>query len=72
MNDDRMVFELQYRFPKETLVSNSELRFLSHKSIEGHLDESGLRIDKLFGDWSAAPFDENYSQEMIFIVRLLG
>ncbi|MBY0357515.1 MAG: class I SAM-dependent methyltransferase [Candidatus Obscuribacterales bacterium] len=69
MEDDRMTFELRYQFPDETLVSTSELRFLSRKDIEEHLTASGLCIDKVLGDWDGTLFDERSSPEMIFIVR---
>src|ERR1700733_1413571 len=65
--NDRMTFELRYQFPGETLISTSELRFLSREGIEERLTKSGLYIDKVLGDWDASPFDERSSQEMIFI-----
>ncbi|MBX9720386.1 MAG: class I SAM-dependent methyltransferase, partial [Candidatus Obscuribacterales bacterium] len=68
MENDRMTFQLCYEFPDEKLVSESELRFLSRNEIEDRLNDSGLYIDKIFGDWDAAPFREKTSQEMIFIV----
>ena len=69
MKKDRMIFELRYQFPDETLVSASELRFLSKEIIEKRLAASGLRVDKVLGDWNAKPFDEKSSREMIFKVR---
>jgi SAM-dependent methyltransferase len=69
MNGDRLTFELRFRFPDETIVSGSELRFLSRTEIENRLAESGLRIDRVLGDWDASPFDESCSDEMIFIAR---
>jgi SAM-dependent methyltransferase len=71
MENDRMTFELRYQFPDETLVSTSELRFLSRKGIEERLAASGLCIDKVLGDWDATSFDERSSHEMIFIVRAM-
>jgi hypothetical protein len=68
MENDRLSFELRYQFPDETLVSASELRFLSKEDIDERLTASGLCIDKVMGDWDGTPFDES-SQEMIFIVR---
>lgn len=69
MEEDRMTFELRYQFPDETLVSASELRFLSRKEIEERLTASGLCVDKIMGDWDGKQFDERSSKEMIFIVR---
>jgi SAM-dependent methyltransferase len=69
MQDDRLKFESVYRFPDKTLVSNSELRFLSQTEIEARLDAAGLGVEKLAGDWDGAPFDPAVSKEMIFTVR---
>ncbi len=69
MENDLMSFELRYQFADETLVSASQLRFLSRKDIEERLTASDLFVDKVMGDWDGTPFDERSSQEMIFIVR---
>ena len=69
MENDRITFESQYRFPDETLASASELRFLSRKDIAERLIASGLSIDKVLGDWDGQPFDETVSHEMIFIAH---
>ena len=65
-----MTFELLYEFPDESLVSKSELRFLSRGEIEERVIASGLHIDKLFGGWHFEGFDEGSSPEMIFFLRL--
>jgi SAM-dependent methyltransferase len=69
MENGRMTFELRYQFSDDTLVSASELRFLSQKDIEERLVTSGLRVDKVLGDWDAKPFDEKSSHEMIFFAH---
>jgi 2-polyprenyl-3-methyl-5-hydroxy-6-metoxy-1,4-benzoquinol methylase len=70
MENDRMFFELRYQFSDGgTFVSPSELRFLSRKGIEDRLIASGLRVEKLLGNWNAESFDEESSHEMIFIAR---
>jgi SAM-dependent methyltransferase len=69
MNRDKMTFDLRYQFPDETLVSKSELRFLSRKEIEERLIATGLFIEKILGDWDNSPFEETISEEMIFLVR---
>jgi SAM-dependent methyltransferase len=69
MEKDRLEFESIYRFPHKTLVSKSELRFMSQTEIEAQLAAAGLAVESLFGDWSGAPFDVNASKEMIFTVR---
>ncbi len=65
-----MTFEIRYQFPDETLVSSSELRFLSSKEIEERLIASGLCVEKVLGDWDGKSFDESSSHEMIFIARV--
>lgn len=70
MENDRMIFELRYEFPDETLISESELRFWSRQDIEERLIESGLYVDTVLGDWDAKPFDESSSLEMIFTARV--
>lgn len=70
MENGRMTFDLLYEFPDETLVSTSELRFLSRSEIEGRALASGLRVERLLGDWHGGRFDELSSPEMIFILRL--
>lgn len=66
--DDRMVFELSYKFPDENLLSMSELRFMSHREITEHLASAGLLIKDVLGNWDGAVFDETVSEEMIFMV----
>jgi SAM-dependent methyltransferase len=67
-NDDRIVFERIYSFPDEVLVSSSELRFRSRTEIETALLTSGLRIEKVCGDWDGGAFVHEFSDEMIFLV----
>jgi 2-polyprenyl-3-methyl-5-hydroxy-6-metoxy-1,4-benzoquinol methylase len=69
MENDRMTFELLYQFPDETLISESELRFLSRNDIEERLTACGLYADKIFGDWDGTSFNEKRSPEMIFLAR---
>ena len=69
MENDRMCFKLRYQFPEESLVSKSELRFLSRADIEERLNKSGLRVNQIMGDWDGTPFDESCSKEMIFFVH---
>ncbi len=47
----QLSFDTHYHFPEETIVSHSVLRFLSHREITHHLQASGLRVEKLLGDW---------------------
>jgi SAM-dependent methyltransferase len=69
MENDRLKFESIYRFPDKTLISKSELRFMSRAEAEVRLAAAGLDMESLFGDWDGAPFDPAISKEMIFTVR---
>ncbi len=68
MNSDLMKFELRYQFSDETLISKSELRFLSQDEINKRLSASGLSCNKVLGGWDGRHFDES-CREMIFIVH---
>lgn len=68
MENGRMTFELRYDLPNETLFSTSGLRFCTQDKIEKLLLASGLKLVELFGDWDETPFEEDKSEEMIFIV----
>ena len=63
-------FRTSYRFSRETLTTNSTLRFPSQEQIQALLNRSGLVMRQLFGDWTAAPFDPMHSREMIFIAEV--
>jgi hypothetical protein len=68
VNGERLSFEHYFQFPDETLSSPSTLRFTSRDDICGFLDEAGLQVAKLFGNWDMSSFDERTSPEMIFVV----
>lgn len=67
--EDRIVFETEYAFPDEHLISVSELRFMSFDTVARHLHEAGLAIHQTFGDWDGSPFNGALSREMIFLVK---
>ncbi|MCV9962473.1 class I SAM-dependent methyltransferase [Pararhizobium sp. BT-229] len=67
--NSRISFETRYALADRTLVSTSELLFLSRPEIEERLNASGLRAEAVYGDWQKDPFDEAVSHEMVFIVR---
>jgi 2-polyprenyl-3-methyl-5-hydroxy-6-metoxy-1,4-benzoquinol methylase len=69
MANKRISFETHYALADRTLVSSSELLFLSRSEIEARLNASGLRAETVYGDWQNEPFDEAVSHEMVFIVR---
>jgi SAM-dependent methyltransferase len=64
---DRITFETKYDFAGEQLVSVSELRFMPLDKITQHLNNAGLAVRYIFGDWDGAPLDPDRSREMIFI-----
>jgi cyclopropane fatty-acyl-phospholipid synthase-like methyltransferase len=67
---NRLTFEQRYDFAGQSLISRSELLFLSRKEIEDRLGATGLRVESVFGDWNGEPFDPATSHEMIFSARL--
>jgi SAM-dependent methyltransferase len=69
MANRRIAFDTHYELSGRTLVSSSELLFLSRAEIEDRLAASGLRAEAVHGGWLSEPFDEASSEEIIFIVR---
>ncbi len=69
MTDGRIAFDTHYALPDRTLVSSSELLFLSKAEIEERLKASGLRVEAVYGDWLSQPFDPAVSEEMVFIAK---
>ena len=63
-------FQTSYRSPRETLTTNSTLRFLSREHVETLIARSGLVVRDLFGDWGAGPFEATRSREIIFIAEI--
>ncbi|PYE30256.1 methyltransferase family protein [Rhizobium sp. PP-F2F-G38] len=60
-------FETRYDFPEKTITSFSKLLFLTKPEVEDRLQESGLKVEAVYGAWDKKPFDEGISDEMIFI-----
>jgi len=69
LENSLMTFSLEYKFPYETLVSESLLRFWTQEEIEQHVASASLAVEKISGDWLDEPFEPNLSKEMIFWVR---
>ena len=65
----RTSFETRYEFPHNTFTSFSELLFLSRAEIEDRLRQAGLTANSVYGTWDKQPFNEDSSDEMIFIVE---
>ncbi|HEY9730525.1 MAG TPA: class I SAM-dependent methyltransferase [Drouetiella sp.] len=69
MDENMLTFELCYQFKTELLTSKSVLRFWTETEIRHHLQEAGLKVEKLLGNWNGNEFTKNQSEEMIFFVR---
>ncbi|MEM7443057.1 MAG: class I SAM-dependent methyltransferase [Pseudomonadota bacterium] len=67
--DERLTFEMRYRFSDTELVSNSVLRFPTNDHVVRGLEASGLQVEAVLGDWLGGPFHAKTSREMIFKVR---
>ncbi len=63
-----ITFHQHFAFPDRTLTSTSRLRFAPRATIERLIEDSGLRIDALYGDWHEGPFDPVISDEMVFVL----
>lgn len=63
-------FQTSYRVWDRTLTTNSTLRFPSREHVEDLITRSGLVVRNLFGDWSAGPFEDARSREMIFVAEM--
>lgn len=69
MRKERICFEHRYKFPDETIVSKSELRFVGKDRIIELLDGAGFNIASVLGDRSGGAYDPVASEEMIFLAR---
>jgi SAM-dependent methyltransferase len=68
--DDRVSFEGHNVFLStgEVVVVKSELRFRSLEELNRTLDDSGLTVEHVYGDWKKGPLLST-SRVMIFIAR---
>ena len=64
--NQRMVFEHEYKFEDETLISKSDLRFMSKDKIIKCFHQAGLSLKSLAGDWNGGGYNPATSKEMIF------
>lgn len=69
--EKRISFETRYQFPDRTLTSFSELLFLSRNEVEERLRRCSLKTRAIYGNWDKQPFNEDASDEMIFIVEAI-
>jgi 2-polyprenyl-3-methyl-5-hydroxy-6-metoxy-1,4-benzoquinol methylase len=65
-------FQSSYRFPHETLTTNSTLRFPSREHVKGLMARSGLAVREVYGDWAGGHFEAARSREMIFLADIAG
>jgi SAM-dependent methyltransferase len=70
-NDGQFIaFQTSYRSPRETLTTNSTLRFPSREHVEGLMTRSGLAVREVFGDWEGGAFEAPRSREIIFVAEI--
>lgn len=67
---DVLHFDFIFEFPDEVIRTESKIRFWSRNEIEKHLSCAGFQIESFYGDWERSTFNENISEEMIFLLRL--
>lgn len=68
--NELMVFEHEYIFDDETLVSKSHLRFLPQQKITQQYNRAGLSLKAFAGDWTGGAFNPTTSHELIFSLGL--
>lgn len=60
-------FDTHYHLADGDRVSESTLRFLPLDRLEGFLEEAGLVVQAVFGDWDKTPFEPAASREIIIL-----
>lgn len=68
VKDNTTLYEIHYLFlnTNEELVSVNKLRFRSKKEITDSLEETGFKVDTVYGNWDFSLADE-ISPEFIFV-----
>lgn len=66
---DLITFETHYAFRDATLISTSTLRFHTRAALQTRLATHGLACHSILGDWSAAAFDPDHSDEIVFLAN---
>jgi len=64
-----MQFDTHYQFADRTMVSRSDLLFLSREAIQMRLEQAGLAVATVMGDWDGADFDPASAAEMVFVAK---
>jgi SAM-dependent methyltransferase len=65
-------FQQQFEFPDLTVASSSTLRFMPRTKVERLINQAGLGVREVFGDWDRSRFQAKQSPEMIFVVERLS
>ena len=65
----RMAFDTGYAFLDRTMVSHSELLFMSRDEVVAQIEAAGLQVETVLGDWDGEVFDPVRSEEMVFVAR---
>ncbi|WP_120497204.1 class I SAM-dependent methyltransferase [Kiloniella sp. EL199] len=55
-------------YQSDTTKTEAYIRFLSQQELSDHLEEAGLKVEQLYGDWDRSLF-RNDHKEMIVIAR---
>ena len=72
-NDSEFIsFQTCYRSSRQTLTTNSKLRFPSREHVKALIVRSGLAVLDIFGDWNGGKFNEARSREIIFVAERAG
>jgi len=60
---------IQFKNDKRDFSFNERVQALTKEDFESLLDESGFKIEKLYGDFDLNPFDEDKSNRLIIIAK---
>ena len=63
-------FDTHYVFEDEILMSKSTLRFHSVEDLTALIEQAGLNVNAVTGDWRGERFDPIRCEEMVFSVSL--
>jgi ubiquinone/menaquinone biosynthesis C-methylase UbiE len=68
-DEDFISFRTSYRSSRETLTTNSTLRFPSRVHVESVMKRAGLAVREVLGDWDGSAFDAARSREIILVAK---
>lgn len=68
-DNNQVKYKIHYEFDSgEKLESNNELIYRSREELTSSLNEAGLEVETVYGDWDGSLADGS-SEEMIFVAR---